>query len=87
MARRLGATQENIDALARADASAFEPAWGVAFEVADQMTKHGGHVEPDTYDRLRQHWSNPQVVEIVAVIGAFNYFNRIANALEIPPTR
>ena len=31
--------------------------------------------------------SEPQVVEITAVIGLFNYFNRFANALDIPPTR
>ena len=36
---------------------------------------------------LRSHWDSAQIVEITAVIGLFNYFNRFAIALEIPPTR
>ena len=87
MARRLGATQEQIDALARDDTAAFEPAWSVAFECAVQMTKDGGRIESATYDQLRQSWSSAQIVEMVSVIGVFNYFNRFANALEIPPTK
>lgn len=87
MARRLGATQEQIDALACDDTAAFEPAWRAAFESAVQMTKEGGHIDPTTYEQLRESWSSAQIVEIVSVIGVFNYFNRFANALEIPPTK
>jgi alkylhydroperoxidase family enzyme len=51
------------------------------------MTQVGGHVEEDIFDELSSHWQSAQVVEITAVIALFNYFNRFANALEVPPTR
>ena len=51
------------------------------------MTPTPGVVPPDVYAALEQHWSPAQVIEITAVIGLFNFFNRFANALDIPPTK
>lgn len=42
---------------------------------------------PDELHReLRRRWTEEQVVEIAAVAGLFNYFNRFNNALGVPPT-
>jgi alkylhydroperoxidase family enzyme len=51
------------------------------------MTTDGGRLGAETYTALAADWSPAQIVEIVAVIGLFNYFNRFANALQIPPTK
>jgi len=51
------------------------------------MTPTPGVVPPDIYTALEAHWSPAQIVEITAVIGLFNFFNRFANALDIPVTR
>lgn len=51
------------------------------------MTAHAGNVRPDVYGALESHWNPGQIVEIVSVIGLFNYFNRFAIALDIPPTK
>ena len=51
------------------------------------MTKQGGNVPGEEYGTLATYWSAEQVVEIVSVIGLFNYFNRFAIALDIPPTK
>jgi alkylhydroperoxidase family enzyme len=51
------------------------------------MTPTPGVVPPETYHTLEQHWSPAQIVEITSVIGNFNFFNRFANALDIPPTK
>lgn len=83
----MGASDDQIAALARGDFADFPPAWRAAFEAAEEMTRQGGRIAPETYARLGDGWTEPQVVEIVAVIGVFNYFNRFANALEIPPTK
>lgn len=83
----MGGTQEQIDALGRDDTTGFEPSWRAAFDAAAQMTRNGGRIDQSTFERLRQSWSDPQIVEIVSVVGVFNYFNRFANALEIPPTK
>jgi alkylhydroperoxidase family enzyme len=87
LARRLGGTDEQLAALATGDGSAFEPAWSAALDYAAEATRAGGAVADATFDTLRAHWTQSQIVEITAVIGLFNLFNRFANALEIPPTR
>ena len=87
LAKRYGAQAAQIEALGRGDASTFAPAWQAAFDVASEMTTSGGQVDDATYERLAAGWSSEQIVEIVAVIGLFNYFNRFANALDIPITR
>lgn len=51
------------------------------------MTPQAARVDDATFATLRAHWSAAQVVEITAVVTLFAYFNRFANALEIPPTR
>lgn len=65
----------------------MEESWTVALRVAESMTSRGGEVASDTYRALEEHWSAGQIVEIVAVIGLFNYFNRFAIALDSPPTK
>lgn len=87
MARRLGATDEMLDGIAGADYGRFEPPWRAALQWADAMTPTGSVPDSAQFAELRSHWDNAQVVEITAVIGLFNYFNRFANALDIPPTR
>ena len=87
MARRLGATGEQIAALARGDVSDFPPAWAAALAYAAHMTPTGATVGGDAYAALASHWEPPQIVEITAVAALFNYFNRFAIALEVPVTK
>lgn len=65
----------------------FGPAWRSALHAADAMTRGKGRIPDVAFDELSEHWSSEQIVEVVAVVGLFNYFNRIANALDIPPNR
>jgi alkylhydroperoxidase family enzyme len=51
------------------------------------MTPTPGKVSARDYEALERHWSPAQIVEITSVICIFNFFNRFANALDIPPTR
>jgi alkylhydroperoxidase family enzyme len=87
LARRLGATAEQIAALARADLNGFEASWAVALRAADTMTSDRGQIPPDLYADIERHWSAGEIIEIIAVISLFNYFNRFAVALDIPPTK
>ena len=65
----------------------MEAPWAAALRVAESMTTHGGDVPSDSYAALEAHWNPGQIIEIISVIGLFNYFNRFAIALDIPPTR
>jgi alkylhydroperoxidase family enzyme len=87
LARRLGAATEQIEALSRGDLTGFDPAWAAALQAAETSTTDRGQVPADVYASLETHWNPGQIIEILAVIGLFNYFNRFAIGLDIPPTK
>ena len=86
MSRRLGGTEAQLDAVARAEYAVFDEPWRAAMRFADAMTPTPGIVSQPVYDDLASHWSAAQIVEITAVIAMFNFFNRFAHALAIPVT-
>jgi alkylhydroperoxidase family enzyme len=51
------------------------------------LTRNAHGITDEFYDRLRAHYDEGSVVEIAAVAGLFNYFNKFNNALRVPPTR
>jgi len=87
LARRLGATDLELEGVANGTLEGFGPAWRSALRAAEAMTRGAGRIPDQAFDELAEHWSSGQIVEIVAVVGLFNYFNRIANALDIPRSR
>jgi len=87
LARRLGASEEQVNGLAAGDLSDFEPSWRAALTYAAQMTPTRGTVSGDAYAALASHWQPAQIIEITAVAALFNYFNRFAIALEVPVTK
>ena len=87
MARRQGASDAQLDGIARADYDGFEVSWRSALRYADEMTPTPGIVSDTTFADLASSWNPTQIVEITAVICLFNFFNRFAHALEIPVTR
>lgn len=86
LAKRAGATDAQIVALANGILDGFESAWRAPLRVAEEMTREHGAITDELFSALRQDWSEPQIVEIVSVVSLFNLFNRTANALRIPPT-
>jgi alkylhydroperoxidase family enzyme len=86
LARRLGSTAAELAALASDDLSVFAADWRAALEFANDVTRGGGVVPDERYAALAEHFTSDQIVEVTAVIGLFNYFNRFANGLNIPPT-
>ena len=87
MARRLGATDEQLAALSSGDRSGFSAGDRAALAFADAMTPTGSDVPDEVFDELATHWDAAQVVELTAVVALFNYFNRFAEALHVPVTR
>jgi AhpD family alkylhydroperoxidase len=41
----------------------------------------------EEFEALREYFDEGEIVELMAAIGLFNYFNRINNALQIEPTK
>ncbi len=87
MARRLGATEAELSALACGDLTGFEGRARAALEFAEKLTLDSNHVGDETFAALRRHFDEGEIVEIAAVAGLFNFFNRFNNALQMEPTR
>jgi alkylhydroperoxidase family enzyme len=86
LARRLGATDAQLQQVERGSFSDFEPAWQSALMLAEVVTPTRGELSEGGFEALAAHWSAAQIVEILSVICLFNYFNRFAETLRIPPT-
>jgi alkylhydroperoxidase family enzyme len=86
LARRQGATDLELKALESGDLSGFGPRERSALEFAEALTRESNHVPDALFRRLREHFDEGEIVELAAVAGLFNYFNRFNNALEMEPT-
>ena len=54
-------------------------------ELVRDITLDGHLDKPEILDKLKEKLSEPEMVEIVSVIGLFNYINRFNNAFIILP--
>lgn len=84
---RHGATQEEIDALDDHERGPFDEAEKAAFAWAEALTRGNGHVDDGCFARLAASWGEGEMVEITEMAALFNYFNRVANSLQIHPTQ
>lgn len=88
MARRHGWTDEQIKDLAnfeqRTDFTEKEKA---ALRLAERVTRDAHTVDDQLFGELRKHFDEGEIIELLAAIGLFNYFNRFNDALEMEPTK
>lgn len=88
MARRHGWTDDQINNLANfRNRSDFSDAEKTALELAERVTRDPHNVDNDFWAELRKHYDEGEIIELLAAIGLFNYFNRFNNALQIEPTK
>ena len=84
----LGWTREQIDHLAQFESrDDFSPAEKAALRLSERMTRDANNIPDEEFDALRSHFDEGEVVELMAAIGLFNYFNRFNNALQMEPTK
>lgn len=87
LARRLGWSNEQIDALNRSsDDALFTDSEKAAIHLAEIMTMNPQHYTDRDFANLRVSFSEGEVVELMAAIGLFNYFNRFNDLLKMEPT-
>ena len=88
MARRLGWTEDQINHLhhfeGRPDFSDREKA---ALRLAERMAADAHNIDDELWAELRCHFDEGEVVELLASIGLFHYFNRFNDALQMEPTK
>jgi uncharacterized peroxidase-related enzyme len=88
LANQLGASVELLDAMYHIDQhrDLFTPAEQAALAFAERMTTDAHGVVEDIWIDLSEYFDEGQIIEIAAVIGLFNYYNRFSDALKIPVT-
>ena len=77
-----------LDALSEAAGSKeFSEREKIAIHLAEVMTLDAHSYSETEFTRLRSYFSEGEVVELMAAIGLFNYFNRFSDLLEMEPTQ
>jgi len=87
LARRHGWSEEQLSDLANfRQRSDFSDAEKAAIDLAERVTRDSG-VDDDFWSELRKYYDEGEIIELLAAIGLFNYFNRFNNALRMEPTK
>jgi len=85
---KLGWSPEHIEALKSwRDSPLFSAAEKEAINLAEVMTNASHEYTDADVASLRRFYSEGEVVELMAAIGLFNYFNRFNNLLQMEPTK
>ncbi len=86
-ARQKGATEAQI-AAARADfeSGPFTPNEKLGFRAAERLHHSAAEITDDFFATLKQHFTAPQIIELIATAAAFELFPRFVDALRIPIT-
>jgi alkylhydroperoxidase family enzyme len=88
LARRHGWSEEQINDLANfRNRSDFTDAEKAAVELAERTTLDSNRVDDEFWNELRKYYDEGEIIELLAAIGLFNYFNRFNNALHMEPTK
>ena len=88
MARRHGWTDDQINDLVNFDQrSDFTEKEKVALRLAERVTRDAHTVDDQLFGELRKHFDEGEIIELLAAIGLFNYFNRFNDALQMEPTK
>lgn len=69
------------------DRADFDDAEKAALELAERSTRDSNSVDDAFWNELRRYYDEGEIVELLAAIGLFNYFNRFNNALHMEPTK
>jgi uncharacterized peroxidase-related enzyme len=82
IAKKLGWSDDQINGLAKyLERDDYTPTEKAALRLAETMTRTDAQ-----FAELQQHFSEGEIVELMAAIGLFNYFNRFNDALQMEPT-
>ncbi|HXA19184.1 MAG TPA: hypothetical protein VN380_19495 [Thermoanaerobaculia bacterium] len=75
-----------MDALLDFENGPFDEKEKAALAYAKQLTLDAHGIDDALFARLRRHYDEGEIVEISAMAGLFNYFNRVNDALQMEPT-
>ena len=80
MLKKLGADEETLKKIKELSTEEKE-----ILELVKDVTLDGHLDQPELFDMLKEKFNEAQIVEIISVMGLFNYINRFNNTLAILP--
>jgi alkylhydroperoxidase family enzyme len=81
---RVGIPESKLAALEHYETSAlFSPRERAALAYAEAVTRD--HVSDEEFAQLREHFSEPDVVELTFIVGFQTFASKFANALQLVP--
>ena len=81
-------SQATIDQMDDPEARAqFAPREQAVIALAEQVTHDAKRLGDAQWEELLQYFEPAEIMELVAVAGLFNFFNRFNDALQIDPTQ
>ena len=83
-AKKAGLTPAQVAATAGADESALPEGERLLLRLVDELHDHA-RVSDALWDSLRAHWSEAQLIELIALAGFYHLISFLTNALRIPP--
>jgi uncharacterized peroxidase-related enzyme len=87
LARKLGYSDAQIAALPSFESTdAFNAREKAALRLAERLTRNEGALNETELAELKAHFTEGEIVELMAASGLFNYFNRFNNLLAMEPT-
>ena len=87
LAKKLGYSDAQIATLSAFEGSeSFTPREKAALRLAERLTRNERALTEEELAELKAHFTEGEIVELMAASGLFNYFNRFNNLLAMEPT-
>jgi len=83
MLKKLGATEEEIEKIKKQQELPQKEK--EILEIVKEVTLKAHICNPELFERMKRDFTEPEIVEIVSIIGLFNYINRFNNTFCILP--
>jgi len=80
MLRKMGCDEETLKKIKELSSEEKE-----ILELVKDVTLDGHLDRPELFERLKEKFNEAQIIEIISVMGLFNYINRFNNTLAILP--
>jgi uncharacterized peroxidase-related enzyme len=80
MLRKMGCDEETLRKIKELSVEEKE-----ILELVKDVTLDGHLDRPELFERLKEKFNEAQIIEIISVMGLFNYINRFNNTLAILP--
>ena len=83
---RTGIPEEKLAALARYQESPhFTGREKAALEFSERITRENQEVSDECFVRLREHFSEPEIVELTFIVGYQTFASKFAKAFQLAP--